>query len=289
VNKIEDQYLHIFSPTGMWGDQILNLFSCYYHMVNTGKEGIIIHTAKDLFDTHHKRYVSTDKNILKFWSTFNFVKGIIFDVDQRTLPTDAQNSNYNLFPHLNLPYDDNFQYDLSNEINFSLFPKRFTYDIDQKSKIAVFQPVSLKNKPVELKKDFIATWDKSVSSLLEKKYKIYAVGSSEDLDLVHEIYGHKSFLYLDNVINLMGCLDIFESIELVMKKADFVLSCDSWAGWYGIASRKKTAYAAGPLIENGTDSHYLNCIKNKDVFFMDYSSKKEETDKNMAKWIQNNA
>ena len=258
-------------------------------MVNTGKEGIIIHTAKDLFDTHHKRYVSTDKNILKFWSTFNFVKGIIFDVDQRTLPTDAQNSNYNLFPHLNLPYDDNFQYDLSNEINFSLFPKRFTYDIDQKSKIAVFQPVSLKNKPVELKKDFIATWDKSVSSLLEKKYKIYAVGSSEDLDLVHEIYGHKSFLYLDNVINLMGCLDIFESIELVMKKADFVLSCDSWAGWYGIASRKKTAYAAGPLIENGTDSHYLNCIKNKDVFFMDYSSKKEETDKNMAKWIQNNA
>jgi hypothetical protein len=54
--------------------------------------------------------------------------------------------------------------------------------------------------------------------LLEKKYKIYVIGSSEDLDLVHEIYGHKSFLYLDNVINLIGCLDIFESIELVMKR-----------------------------------------------------------------------
>jgi len=290
VRKIEDQYLHIFSPTGMWGDQMLILFSAYYHMLNMGKEGVIIHTAKDLFDTHHERYICTDKNILKFWSTLKFVKGIIFDVDQRTLPTDAHESNYNFFSPLDFPYDDDFKCNFSNEINFSFFPRRLTQDIDQNCKTAVFQPISLKNKPASLKNDFIATWDKSVSALLEKKYKIYVIGSSEDLDSVHEIYGHKSFLYLDNVINLIGCLDIFESIELVMEKADFVLSCCSWSGWYGIAARKKTAMMLGPLMEkNKRDSRFVDLMKNKDVFCMDYSSKKEEADKNIAKWIQNNA
>ena len=255
-----------------------------------GKEGVIIHTAKDLFDTHHKRYICSDKNILKFWSTIKFVKGIIFDVDQRTLPTDAYESNYNFFSPLNSPYDEDFKYNLSNQIDFSLFPKRFSGHIDENYKTAVFQPISLKNKPPELRNDFIATWDHSVSALIDKGYKILLIGSNDDLKVLDDIYANSYFPYLDNTINLMGCLDIFESIELVMEKADFVLSCCSWSGWYGIAARKKTAMTLGPLMEeNKKDRCFVDLMKNKDVFYMDYSSKKEEADKNIAKWIKDNA
>ena len=150
--KIDDPYLHIFSPTGMWGDQILNLFSSHYHMKNMGKEGLVIHTGKDLFDTHHHLYKTTTKDILKFWSTFNTVKGIFFDIDQRSLPQDVDNSLYKIFPFLDFPYDDDYKDDLSNYIDFSLFPKS-SLDISS-SKIAAFQPVSLINKPLNMINDF---------------------------------------------------------------------------------------------------------------------------------------
>ena len=291
MSKIEDQYLHTFSPTGMGADQILTLFSCHYHMLNMGKKGIIIHTSKDLFETHHDRFVNTEKDILKFWSTFEFIKGIIFDVDQRTLPTDAAVSNYNIFPYLDFPYNDDYQCNLAEHIDFSLFPKRFNQNLNSNYKTAILQPVSLKNKPVALKNDFIAEWDESVAELIKKGYWIYMIGSDEDSQILREIHDSKlsSFTDKSQVTNLMGRLDMFESIDLVMNKADFVMSCCSWSGWYGIASRKKTAMAIGPLMEEGkTDRAYVNCMKNKDIFFMDYSSKKEETDKNIARWIKDN-
>ena len=117
MTKLDDQYLHIFTPAGMWGDQILNLFSSHYHMENMGKKGVIIHTGKDLFATHHHRYAPIESDILKFWTTFDFVKGILFDVDQRTLPQDANNSNYDIFPFLDFPYDDDYKCDLANHID----------------------------------------------------------------------------------------------------------------------------------------------------------------------------
>jgi hypothetical protein len=86
----------------------------------------------------------------------------------------------------------------------------------------------------------------------------------------------------------MGKISMFEAIDLVMNRADFVLSCDSWSGWYGIASRVKTAFCAGPLIEDGTDKKYLNLIKNKDIFYMDYSSKKQQADTSISQWIEKN-
>jgi hypothetical protein len=45
----------------------------------------------------------------------------------------------------------------------------------------------------------------------------------------------------------------------------------------------------GPLMEkNKRDSRFVDLMKNKDVFYMDYSSKKEEADKNIAQWIKDN-
>jgi hypothetical protein len=292
VDKIQDQYLHIFSPTGMWGDQILNLFSSHYHMLNMGKKGIVIHTSKDLFNTHHKTYTNTEKDILKLWSTFNFVKGIFFDVDQRTLQEDGINNEYEMFPHLNYGYDDEYKCDLSQHINFSLFPKRFNNNLKEGYKTAVFQPISLKNKPSNLVNDFIAVWNKSVSALVEKGYWVYVIGTKEDYLEASKIYGpeFKLSLQKDGITNLMGSLSMFEAIDFVMNKSDFVLSCCSWSGWYGIASRTKTAMTLGPLMEEGAEDRKHVCLmKNKDVFFMDYSSKKEEADNNIAEWIKQNA
>jgi len=261
-------------------------------MLNMGKEGIVIHTSKDLYNTHHKNYTNTEKDILKFWSTIDFVKGIFFDVDQRTLQDDGINSDYEIFPHLNYPYDDHYICNLSKHINFSFFPKRFTEKINSSDKIAVFQPISLKNKPKHLVADFVATWNKSVGELINKNYHIYLIGSSDDYFEAKKIYGDKftEEIVSPQITNLMGKLDMFEAIDLVMNKADFVLSCCSWAGWYGIASRKKTAMALGPLMEEGgIDKRHTDLIKNKDVFFVDYSSKKDKADNNIANWIQRNA
>ena len=289
MSKLEDNYLHIFTPSGMWGDQILNLFASHYHMQHMSKEGIIIHTAKEFYNPHHESFTPADKDILKFWTTFNFVKGIIFDVDQHTLPEDIQNSNYDIFPYLNYGFNEDYCFDFSETINFSSFPPS-SFEVNE-TKVAAFQPISLKNKPAHhagfTMEDFICEWDQCIKELLFKGYKIYAIGSSVDEKKYRELYPN---LYNNsNIVNLMGKISMFEAINLVMNKASFVLSCDSWAGWYGIASRIKTGYAAGPLIESGQDKQYLELIKNKDVFFMDYSSKKQQTDNNIANWISKNA
>tara|TARA_R110000824_G_scaffold395424_1_gene596048 strand:- start:7336 stop:8196 length:861 start_codon:yes stop_codon:yes gene_type:complete len=285
MTKIDDQYLHIFTPAGMWGDQILNLFASHYHMENMGKKGLILHTGKDLFATHHHSYAPIESDILKFWTTFDFVKGILFDVDQRSLPQDACDSNYDIFPFLDFPYDDDYKCDLANHIDFSLFPES-SLKVTTDTKVAVFQPISLKNKPPLLKNDFICEWELSVNQLIAKGCTIYVIGGAEDTENYNTLY--PQFSDRKQIINLMGKISMFEAINLVMNKADFVLSCCSWSAWYGIASRTKTAFAAGPLLEDGTDGKYLNLIKNKDIFYMDYSSKKRQADTNISQWIKKN-
>tara|TARA_Y100000114_G_scaffold141165_1_gene146696 strand:- start:2464 stop:3324 length:861 start_codon:yes stop_codon:yes gene_type:complete len=286
MNKIKDPYLHVFFPTGLWGDQFLGLFSCHYHMKALGKQGIVIHTSRNLFDAHHKRYINTTADILKFWSTFDTIKSVHFDLDQRYLIEDVEKCLYEIFGYIDVGYDDNYKSNLADFIDFSLFP-----DSNLKisgSKIAVFQPLSLKNKPSELVNDYICEWSESVKQLLEKKYKIYLIGSKDNLKECEKLY---PFLFNNfNIINLMGKISMFEAINLIMNKADFVLSCCSWAGWCGISSRKKTAIAVGPLMEKGkTDERYVNLIRNKDIFYMDYSSKKEQSDKDISRWIEDNA
>ena len=283
--KYEDGRLHIFTPSGWWGDQILNFYAIKYCLEKYEKSKVIIHASKRAYNPHLKEFIPMDQGILKFWSTFNFVEGILFDCDQETLYEDAEESNYKWFPFLNEKVPDDYNIDLSKEINFSLFPKRFKKFED--SKIAVFQPISLKNKPDNLKRDFLCSWDQSFQELIKKKYSIYLIGSVEDLNQCEIFY--PELLKSNNIINLMGKINMFEAIDLVMNHASFVLSCCSWSAWYGIASRTPTAFAAGPILESGHDNKYVKLIKNKDIFYMDYSSKKEEADSNIQEWIINNA
>ena len=283
--KFEDGKMHIFTPSCWWGDQILNFYAIKYCLEKYKKSKVIIHTGKTALNPHLEMPFPCDQGILKLWSSFSFVEGILFDCRQSHLHKDARKSNYEWFPFLNEGIPDDYNIDLSKDINFSLFPKRF--EPMGHSKIAVFQPISLKNKPQNLKNDFICSWDQSVKQLINKNYFIYVIGSSEDANQCDIFY--PDLLKDNNIINLMGKLDMLEAIDLVMNHASFVLSCCSWSAWYGIASRTLTAFAAGPMLEKGHDDKYIRLIKNKDIFYMDYSSKKEEADSNIQEWIMLNA
>jgi hypothetical protein len=286
LSKLEDNLLHVHSPCGFWGDQMLFLFSAYYHMESQKKDGVIIHTGKDLWNTHAGVYSPAQKNIFHFWSCFDFVKGIIFDMNQRSLNQDAEKSLYNVFPLLNHHYeDDKYKLDISKKINFNLFPSRFenTYT----KKIAVFQPVSLANKPEQFKQDFICKLSETIKIVAEKGYTIIAIGSASDREHYEALYHDTP--YQHKIVKLFDKINMFQAIDLVMNHAELVVSCCSWSGWYGIASRTKTVMALGPLMEKGKpDEKYVNLMKNKDIFFMDYSSKKEQTDLSISNWIANN-
>ncbi len=279
--KLEDNNLHVFSPSGWWGDQILNLFSIKYCLDKENKDGVIIHTGKRVYNPHLKMYYPADEGIIKFWSTFKFVKGVLFDMDQSSMYEDAKKSNYNWYPFLNESIPEDYKYDLSKDIDFTLFPRSnlaLKHD-----KIAVFQPISLKNKPTELVNHFLCYWDYSIRALKDKGYAIYMIGSREDYFNARELY--PELIDDKDIVNLMDKISMFDAINLVMNYASFVLSCCSWSAWYGIASRKKTAFCAGPLIEDGEEDKYVNLMGNKDVFFMDFSSKKQYADSAIANWI----
>jgi len=284
LNKFDDNNIHIFTPSGMWGDNILNLFASHFHLKNQEKNKIIIHTGKKVYNPHFRNFSPADENLFQFWSSFKSVEGILFDVNQQSLNADADASNYKLFPFLDHKIPENYQCDIRDYMDFSLFPK--TFSLETKGKIAVLQPVSLKNKPKHLIKHFLCEWEHTVKQLLNNDYFIYLIGSHDDLMDSQELY---PFLFHNNqIINLMGQISIFEAMDLVMNKASLVVSCCSWSAWAGIAARVKTVFAAGPLFEDGTEDKYLKLITNKDIYFMDYSSKKGEADKRIAEWIKEN-
>ena len=93
----------------------------------------------------------------------------------------------------------------------------------------------------------------------------------------------------------MGKTNMFESIDLLINHASFVLSCDSWSLWYGIASRTKTACAVNDKFLKGYP-WCINCrplysqvFGNEDVY-KDYPAKSnEQCDINLAEWINDNA
>ena len=299
MNKFEDGKMHIFTPSGWWGDQILNFFAINYCLDKYNYSEVIIHTSKDVLNPHHDLFYPANGDIFKFWSTFKFVKGILFDMSQRTMYEDAAKSQYQWFPFLNETIPPSYVYDLSESIDFSLFPPSDFYrkwEFSKKDKIAVFQPISLKNKPKDSHEQFICAWGPSVKTLISKGYTIYIIGGDGDQKLLEK--WHSKFLQ-DPIFkeaekrgvikNFIGKLTMFEAIYLVMNHASFILSCCSWAAWYGIAARVKTAFCAGPAVEAGLDDKYINLITNKDIFYMDYSSKKEYADERISKWIGENA
>jgi hypothetical protein len=261
------------------------------------EKNIVIHTWKDAWSGRSSSWHPIDYNILKFWASISFVKGIVFDMDQRNpIQTSSENSLYHVHIALSNLYDDKFSFNIKDSIDFSSLP-RFESNgwkrnilkrnkIHKESKIAVFQPVSFLHKEEDkIESDYTNPWDECLRSLLDKGYEIIVIGSNKDNEDVKKYYPNLLTKY--PMRNLMGRINMFESIDLVINHASFVLSCDSWSGWYGIASRKKTAVAASKII--GAEFGYVLGLGNKDIYELDYSHNKEKCDANLAEWIKNNA
>tara|TARA_Y100000310_G_scaffold344636_1_gene458455 strand:- start:4987 stop:5676 length:690 start_codon:yes stop_codon:yes gene_type:complete len=226
-------------------------------------------------------------DILKFWSTIKFVGGIIFDIDQRIpIELGIEKNNYDVRMTLDSDVSQKFLYDIRNDIDFSRLPR---YDSPGWSgKMASFQPISLLHRAEEdIEPEYISPWDNCIKALLDKGYEIVAIGGDKDVADVEKYYPELLNKY--PITNLMGKINMFRSIDLVMNHASFVLSCDSWSGWYGIASRTKVAVAAGKTYREGTDSAYIEALGNKDVYILDYAYNKDNCDTNLARWIKENA
>ena len=290
TDKVNDSCCHIWSPSCFWGDQMFNLMAA--KQLSKGKD-VVIHTDKIAWCGHTLEWFPMDQNIFKFWSTISFVKGIIFDISQKK-PIDKGRQESKFHVGMTLASGskisgDTFTYDISKDINFSSLPRfRHPYRVDN-HKIAAFQPISILHRAKnDVQSEYINPWDKSVEALLEQGYEVVAIGSEKD-EKDMEKY-HPNLLKKYPITNLLGKTNIFESIDLIMNHASFVLSCDSWSAWYGIASRKKTAVSAGKTYRNNSEETvYIEALGNKDVYKLDYSNNDEQCDLNLAEWITENA
>lgn len=281
-HKVDDNYWHIWSPPCFWGDQMFHLMAA---KLSCDNKDIIIHTGKSAWCSHTETWHLMDSNVFTFWRTLNCVKGIIFDIEA-TEPIElrCEESNYKVKQGIPVPKEKAaaFTYDIRQDINFSLFPSRSSFSSN--SKIAVFQPVSLSHRKSDnLKSEYIHPWDRSIEALLDKGYEIVAIGNNETDKELKQFY--PDLLNKYPITNLIGSTTIFESIDLVMNRADFVLSCDSWAAWYGIASRKKTAASLG---DHGCEA-YVRALGNQDIYKISYSKNGEICDLNLAEWIKEHA
>jgi hypothetical protein len=305
--KLQDENFHIWSPSCFWGDQMFNLMAA--RRLSNGKP-VFIHTWRNAWSGHTQEWLNMDHNILQFWAKVGFIKGIIFDIDQyNPIDVGCERSEYPVHMTLlnrNELSSVGFTYDISNDIDFSSFPAhqraaetRWLGGVvgehhrrrDTDEKIAVFQPISILHKRKEdIELEYSSPWDQCIEALLDKEYKIVAIGSDRDIMDVEKYYPNLLNKY--PIENLMGRTSMFESIDLVMNYASFVLSCDSWSAWYGISSRVKTAVAVGRRLDPDHPSSewtYVQALGNEDIYKLDYAYNKEECDTNLANWIKDNA
>ena len=293
TKKIDDGCFHIWSACDFWGDQMFNL--CAAKQLSSGGD-VVIHTDKLAWSGATSQWYKINHEILRLWSSFDFVKGIVFDLSQkRPINEGCRNSYFNVTQALSEwgKLKSSYKHNIKDNINFDVLEKFDCEEslknliVNQSRKIAVFQPISILHKS---KKDIISEytnpWDQCISSLINLGYEIVTIGSEKDIDDTNEYYPNLLEKY--PITNLMGKITMFQAIDLVINYSDFVLSCDSWSGWYGIASRTKTAVAAGKNFRNGNENGYVMGLGNDDIYTLDYSFEKEKCDLNLANWTQKN-
>ena len=293
-HKIDDGNFHVWSPSCFWGDQMFHLATA--KRFADGKN-IIIHSDKEAWAGRTGTWSRMNFDILKFWMTFNFVKGVVFDVSQRSFQlADIFHSMFWVkeMAHMisSSPLVESRTYNIAEDIDFSSLP-RFDAGLHfvGRADLAVFQPLSTIHTGPKRFSGPIA-WDESVKALLDKGYEIVTVGSAQDEQDAKERYPNLFEKY--PIKNLMGKTSMFESIDLLMNHSSFVLSCDSWATWYGIASRKKTAAAVNKdwLAVQTPYEHlsinYHQAFGNEDIYKTCFAGS-DNCDTTLANWINENA
>ena len=297
-HKIDDGNFHVWSPSCFWGDQIFHLVTA--KRFADGKN-IIIHTSRDAWAGATQTWSHMNFDILKFWTAFNFVKGIVFDVSQRSFQLeDIVRSMFWVKEMAHTistsPLLESNTYNIAEDIDFFSLPRfsdnkqHYINDWNDPTKVAVFQPMSTIHK--DKNNLHLPPWDESIKALLSKGYEIVVIGSAQDRQDIEKYY--PDLLERYPMRDLIGKTSMFESIDLLMNHSSFVLSCDSWSTWYGIASRKKTAAAVnkgwlsvGSPYEH-LSTHYYQAFGNEDIYKTCFEGS-DHCDTTLANWINENA
>lgn len=280
--------IHLWMASGFFGDAMIDVCKAKRALDFLKKESAVIHTGKRYFHPNKEPYYfPANQTLLSFFNCVDFVKGIIFDVDQNDLHGTVSRSNYDVqFPEY---FTENWVHDIRENVNFDLFPQRisssfFNYNDD---KLAVIQPISLKNKPNDqFEQYYLPVWNQTVESLKANNYKIILIGGEKDEEAVN-----KYFPYLvkdNNILNLINKLTFFESLDLIWNRSSLNISCCSWLAWYSKAAGINTAMASGfDMVHNlqNIRDYKLKVVGNDNIFFMNYACEKEDCDSSISDWI----
>jgi hypothetical protein len=264
--------LHIYAESGAIGDTALNL--CRQHIALTAGnyEKAIIHTTPFLIAANGVN-IPSNPTVHEIWRRTNFIKEVITDVEHGKEETFRFSKKHNKIiehPMISREY---------NDIREWVDLKDLCPDV-KGEKIAAFQPISLKMKPKDHLDDYIPVWDRCLRTLINKGYKIFMMGAEDDpikLCVKDE--------FLPHIENRCGKWSILEAIAFTIYKANVVVSCDSWAGIWGAAARKKTAIAWGYRMEQNIDFWVTNFLGNNDCYKYGWSSQKEYCDALLADYL----
>ena len=258
--------LHMYADMIAIGDAAFSICRAYAAMQAGGYDKIVIHTQSAI--NIGGTLIPNSSASLELFRRTSFVAEVLEDADTLYWSSGGVRLEHPLIyrPHNNI----------KDWINLD----DLTPDVPASGRVAVFQPISLRMKPREHLNDYIPVWTKCLETLFAKNYHVVMVAAPDDpIDLCVD---PRLMSSLDNRI---GKWSILQSLAFTLNRADVILSCDSWAGVWGIASRKPTAIAWGYRMEHGLDGWVMDFLGNKDVFKHGWSSKKNECDAVLAEFL----
>lgn len=265
--------IHIFSESSAFGDTAINLCRQNIAMCHGGHTGVILHTTKELLS--NGTFIPSNPLIYEIWKRTSFIKEIVFDVEYDDM------SSFKFSKKYNVPIEHPYEYRYVNNIKEWVDLEEFIPNLkDDDRKIALFQPISLKTKPKDYLNDYIPVWKRCLTTLVKNNYRIIMIGAKDDpIDLCVE----KKFL--NNIENMCGKWNMLESIAFAIYKSNVIVSCDSWAGLWGIAAQIPTAIAWGYRMENDIDFWCTNFLGNIDKYQYGWSSQKDYCDALLASYL----
>ena len=281
-----ERELHAWIASGFYGDTIIDVCKTKQNIINFNKDSVVFHTGKMFWHPNNHTMVPANTNVLSFLNSLNFVKGLIFDFDQTNFSKSIDQSNYKVDFTDCFPIRD-WKNDIRKDVNFDLFPSRFTSINQVPEKIAVLHPLSFKNKPPhQFEEYYLPVWKQTLLSLHDNNYKIILIGGDKDEEVIGKYY--PELLEDNNILNFINKLSFFESLDLVWNYSDLNVSCCSWTAWYSKAAGIKTAMASGyDMVEDllTIRTYKYELVGNNHCCLLDFANKKEECDRNIANWI----
>lgn len=268
----------MFMDINAIGDMALNLCRAFAGMVAGGHSDVVVHTsAKFQTNTFPLQECACNPNALKILENCSFIREVCHECEPSKPETMVYSQKYK-----SKIEEPKFGCDFINIRKYLSLYNFVPDDHDIKGKVAIFQPISLRHKPAEKIKHYIPVWNKCLETLISQDYTIVMVGAKDD---PYQITFDPK--YEDHIFIKCGKWSLIESLAYLCYRSDLVVSCDSWAAMWGIASRLPTLAAWGYRMQNEIDLWVLDFLGNKDCYKYGWSSEKEKCDQYLAKYIAN--